>query len=146
MVVLKGAERSESCDRTVKGLLVLHAVRWQGLSDPQSDQLQSVRHLRQSEKADADGSVAIYIQHERSWEGQGERLVVADGRHVRLWHLADVYAGGEHVRPKADMGGHGTSFILVFGSGLACLHGALAGRVFRMTLVAALDIPPPAAR
>ena len=72
--------------------------------------------------------------------------MVADGRHVRLWHLADVYAGGEHVRPKADMGGHGTSFILVFGSGLACLHGALAGRVFRMTLVAALDIPPPAAR
>ena len=33
----------------VKGLLVLHAVRWQGLSDPQSDQLQSAEHLRQPE-------------------------------------------------------------------------------------------------
>src|SRR5262245_18269088 len=71
----KGAEHSESCEQTVKSLLVLQPVRRQGLSDAQSDQLQSARHLRQSEKADADSSAAIYIQHERSWEGQGERLV-----------------------------------------------------------------------
>src|SRR5262245_18269089 len=31
-------------------------------------------------------------------------LLVADGQHVRLWHLADIGAGIEHVRFRAQSG------------------------------------------
>jgi len=77
-------------------LLVLNAVRWQ---EPTQNPINCNQlGTYDNPKADADGSVAIYIQHERSWEGQGERLVVTDGRHVRLWHLADIDADAEYVR------------------------------------------------
>jgi hypothetical protein len=93
---VQGAEaNSESCERTGYGLGTLY--------DAKGYSIQNLINCNQlgtcdNPKAGANGSVANYIQHERSWEGQGEQLVGRRGPHVRFWHIADIDADDEHVR------------------------------------------------
>src|SRR5262245_36766602 len=89
MVVLTLQSAQRSCERTVKGLLVLHAVRWHPIHNPiNCNQLGTYDNPKKP-------TPTARLPSTSSTKGPGKDkesdLLVADGQHVRLWHIADSF-------------------------------------------------------